>query len=937
MSFKKKQFLGFGLILLFIVILLGVIIFMMNSVRNDLLEIVGDRYVKVKAATEIRQTFSASDRELLYLLTGLNERDTRTSIQTLESSRAKIESDMRMLSGALNRQQSKEMLVTLQTQYGLYVETERKIIQNIQAGLPVSAFRPLLEEQKEKRAMLVNQLAQFKEYQESLMDEALQRANNTYETMLNFIVVAVAICLIISMGVALWVIRSTSHQLQKITHIMGLVDFTNTTSLPRIEVKTKDEIGQIALAFNEMASSLEEHNRKEQTYNEKIGEQNWLQTRIADIATMYQGISSIETLAGSFIDRVSEMMGASLGVFYIQEGEGERARFVKLAAFASHVGDAGRQMFYPGEGLVGQCARDGRIRYVENVPEHYQTIASGLGDVRPKSIMIAPVTFEGKVVAVIELASLTAFTPLQQKLLAQLLDTLGITVNSVLGRMEVERLLKESQAMTEELQAQSEELQAQSEELQMQSEELRMINEQLEERSEEAEQKSCELERAKKELEEKAEQLLLSSKYKSEFLANMSHELRTPLNSILILSEMLFENHETTSAEEQREFAQVIHSSGQDLLTLINDILDLSKVEAGKLDMMFSELNMSELPVRLERNFSHIAKQKGLDFTVEKSADLPDIFFTDEQRFQQILKNLLSNALKFTESGSVSVNIRKADEADVAKWVKTEGAEYWLAISVTDTGIGIPPEKQNLIFEAFQQADGATMRKYGGTGLGLSICREFARLLGGWVTVASEEGKGSTFTLYVPSLPYGLLHTEEIVPVSVAEVAVSAVEAEEKEETSAQASEVDRSHVRPATPSVEGINGFQGKNVIVVDDDNRNIFALKNALENEGMNVITALNGMECLQVLNAVETVDIVLMDIMMPDMDGYETMRRIREVDRFAALPIIALTAKAMKGDREKCLEAGASDYISKPLKLEQLLSVMRVWLTKQVGHGE
>ncbi|MFT9850387.1 ATP-binding protein [Aneurinibacillus sp. REN35] len=932
MSFKKKQFLGFGMILLFIVILLGAIIIMMNSVRNDLLEIVGDRYGKVKAATEIRQNFSASDRELLYLLNGLNTADMKTSIQTIESGRAKIQADIRMLSGILNRQKSQELLAELQTQYGIYVEIERKIIQNIQAGMPVDDFRPLLEDQREKRSTLVNQISQFKEYQESLMDEALQRANGTYEMMLNFTVIAVAICLVISMGVALWVIRSTSLQLHKITQVMGQVDFTNTTSLPRIEAKTKDEIGQIALAFNEMASSLEEHNRKEQRYNERIGEQNWLQTRIADIATMYQGIASVETLAGRFIDRICEMTGASLGVFYIRESEAEGARFVKLAAFASHMDGAGREKIRLGEGLIGQCARDGRVRYVEDIPNNYQPIVSGLGEVRPASIMIAPVKFEGNVVAVVELASLTAFTPLQQKLLEQLLDTLGITVNSVLGRMEVERLLKESQAMTEELQAQSEELQAQSEELQMQSEELRMINEQLEERSEEAEQKSSELERAKTELEEKAEQLLLSSKYKSEFLANMSHELRTPLNSILILSEMLSENQDGTSVEEQREFAQVIHSSGQDLLTLINDILDLSKVEAGKLDIMFSEMNMSELPVRLERNFSHIAKQKELAFTIEKSEDLPDIFYTDEQRFQQILKNLLSNAFKFTETGSVSVIMRKVEESSVAKWIRTEGADCWLEISVTDTGIGIPREKQNLIFEAFQQADGATMRKYGGTGLGLSICREFVRLLGGWVTVVSEEGQGSTFILYVPSLPNGLSRTEEVTSVAI-EVAAGALETEEKELhllPLGVPEEQGRNTSVPLLPA-EDENVFRGKNVIVVDDDNRNIFALKNALENEGMHVITAWNGMECLQVMNTMETIDVVLMDIMMPDMDGYETMRCIREVDRFADLPIIALTAKAMKGDREKCLEAGASDYISKPLKLEQLMSVMRVWLTK------
>ncbi len=642
----------------------------------------------------------------------------------------------------------------------------------------------------------------------------------------------------------------------------------------------------------------------------------------------------MEALGQRFITRLTPMMGASLGAFYVKRGQGEHTTFVKLASFAGNGEEAGRVEFKPGEGLIGQCILEKRSQIINHVPDDFKLVTTGLGEAKPKSIFITPVIFEDEVIAVIELGSLEPFTEQQQTLLSRVVETLGITINSVQGRMEIERLLKESQAQTEELQAQSEELQAQSEEMQAQSEELqtqaeelRMINEQLEERNRDTEEKSKELQRVKVSLEAQAEELKLSSKYKSEFLANMSHELRTPLNSILILSEMLSDQTETGLSSEQQEFARVINTSGQDLLSLINDILDLSKVEVGKLDVVFEETNLSELPDSLVRNFEHVAAKKGLDFTVKKDKNVPDIFFTDQQRFQQILKNLLSNAIKFTEKGSVSVHIKLAEEEKVAQFINTSGANNWVEIKVTDTGIGIPKEKQEQIFESFQQVNGATMRKYGGTGLGLSICREFAKLLGGWVIVDSEEGRGSEFTLFIPSLPQGV-NSENNTAAQIEEVAAGTAvpSAETNVEIQININDEDDKIIEDTNTT----NLFKNKKVLVVDDDHRNIYALKYALEREGMEILTAENGMECLEILKNGYSIDAILMDIMMPEMDGYETMRRIRSEGIYEELPIIALTAKAMKGDREKCLKAGASDYVSKPLKMDQLLSVLRVWLT-------
>ncbi|MED1202650.1 response regulator [Heyndrickxia acidicola] len=922
MSFKKKQFIGFGAIMALISIMLIIILTMINHMKGSIVEIVEDRFQKVRTIVDLQQKFASTDRELLFLATDGQKSDVQTSIHLIEENDTAIKEDVDTLRKTINLKKASILLNATESKYNQYKELETSIIQAVQTKVSNSELQILVNQQSKQRISLINSINQFKNLQESQLDKSFAQSNSTYQQMLGFIFATIILCILAGILIATWVIKSTAKNLKQITHVIEAVDFDNIEALPHIEVRTEDEIGNIASAFNQMAASLKEFNQKEEEYKKEIEDKNWIQTRLAEVATMYQRIDHIETLADRFISKIVSLLDASLGSFYIKRGEGKTANFVQLASFAGQSGQAGRKKFNMGEGLMGQAAAEKQMYIIENVPEDYTVISTGLGEMKPKSIMIIPVLFEDEVAAVIEVASLQPFDALHRSLMSHVVDTLGITINSINGRMEIERLLKESQAMTEELQVQSEELQTQSEELQTQSEELQMINEQLEERTKDAEHKTFELEKVTENLEVQAMELQQSSKYKSEFLANMSHELRTPLNSILILSEMLAENSDRHLTEEDEEFARVIHSSGQDLLSLINDILDLSKVEAGKMEMLYGEMNLSELPAHIERNFAHVASDKGLELSIFKGRDVPNIFYTDEKRFRQIIKNLLSNACKFTEAGSVHVAIRKIDESSVSKWVSTTGAEYWLEVSVADTGIGISRDKQKLIFEAFQQADGATVRKYGGSGLGLSICREFARLLGGWITVDSEEGKGSIFTLYIPSLPNGMeksaVNEEQLTQL---EVAASAEVLPEPVAEMADTPEI----------FIETENVFKNKTVMVVDDDNRNIFALRKALNHEGMNIITANNGLECLDLLEKTDGIDIILMDIMMPDMDGYETIRRIRTDLSKRDLPIIALTAKAMKGDRDKCLEAGASDYISKPFKLEQLYSVMRVWLAK------
>jgi len=525
------------------------------------------------------------------------------------------------------------------------------------------------------------------------------------------------------------------------------------------------------------------------------------------------------------------------------------------------------------ESLIGQCAFEKKRILLTDVPNNFIYIATGMGEAPPRCIVVLPVLFEGETKAVIELASFKEFSPNHLAFLDQLMENVGVILNMISSTMRTEELLQELTRSNAELEAQATEL----------NEKAKLL-----------EQKNEEVELASRSLEEKAEQLQLISKYKSEFLANMSHELRTPLNSLLILSKMLAENREGNLTSEQVKFAMTVYTSGNDLLALINEILDLSKVEAGKMEILPKEVSLVTVNEYLEQTFRHVADQKGLAFHIELDPDLPSSIYTDINRLQQILKNLLSNAFKFTEQGQVTFSVTRT--------LGLQG-ERMLAFAVRDTGIGIPREKQRLIFEAFQQADGTTSRRYGGTGLGLTISREIARLLGGTIEVESSVGQGSTFVLRLPEV-------------------YSSPEAKAHD----AAREMENNDAIPALPESAD---FAGKKVLLVDDDIRNIFAIHSVLETRGMSVLHAENGKQAIEILENHPDIDLVLMDTMMPEMDGLEAISAIRLIRRFKKLPIISLTAKAMKGDREKALQSGASDYVTKPVDADKLLSVMHKWL--------
>jgi len=952
-----------------------------------------------------------------------------------------------------------------------------------------------------------------------------------------------------------------------------------------IQVVARGEVADLKDNLNQMIRNLKET-------TERNTEQDWLKTNLARLTRMLQGQRDIITVSRMLLSELAPLVASQHAVLYLMEGSGQGTgpRLRLMASYGYKERKSLSKEWAIGEGVVGQAAFEKQRILIANLPDDYVQIVSGLGQAVPRNIVVLPILFEGQVKAVIELAAFERFQPIHLNFLDQLAEGLGIVFNSIETASSTEALLQQSQSLAGELKAQQDELQKTNAELEQKAR-------QLSDQNAEVERKNREIEVARSNLQEKAEQLALTSKYKSEFLANMSHELRTPLNSLLLLAEQLRQNRDQNLSPKQLEMIKIIHGSGSDLLHLINDILDLSKIEAGSVTLDIEDVPTSELSDHVERTFRHLAEAKGLAFNVDFAPDLPPYVRTDEQRLKQVLKNLLSNAIKFTSKGNVTLSAQAVRSGWSADHQILNRAPLVIAFAVSDTGIGIPEAKQKLIFEAFQQADASTSRRYGGTGLGLAISREIAYLLGGELQAESEEGVGSRFVFYLPQQLPGTLgpkpdltpparartspHAEpyrsetfrpdirrtvarevtirddrmtispqdtllliieddpifarslqdmahehgfktlvtasgeeglslalkyrpdaitldlilpdmdgwsiadrlkaapetsnipvhvisirdrpasieqhdiasytskpvdvnalsqvfaqitqhlvrpirallviendlakrrvimnalkgeglELDTVSSADEAMNALRArpyqgilldldlpdidgiallqeirrdaaiaaipavvytvrELDRQTEDRLKELDAAIVADhgrslegltldaaeflhrvksgmrennrATPQLEALPGrsLEGRQVLIVDDDVRNLFALTGLLESHGMTVVTAESGKDAIARLDDTEGIDVVLMDIMMPEMDGYQTIQQIRSDPRFSDLPIIALTAKAMKGDREKCLAAGASDYTSKPIDSEQLLSQLRRWLEK------
>jgi HAMP domain-containing protein/signal transduction histidine kinase/CheY-like chemotaxis protein len=784
-----------------------------------------------------------------------------------------------------------------------------------------------------------------------------------------------------------------------------------------ISVEAQGEVAELKDNINAMVQSLRETTRANQ-------EQDWLNTNLARVSGLMQGHRDLSTVAALIMNELTPLVGALHGTFFLADA-GEHAPTLRMiASYGHNHGDVPSE-FALGQSLIGQVALTKRPIVVDQTPPDYVRISSSVGSAAPVNLIVLPIVFEDQVAGVIELASFSRFTAVQRDFLEQLMETIGVNVNTIIANARTDSLLTESQRLTSELQNRSGELQAQQAELQRSNNELEEKAELLARQNSDIEVKNHEIEQARQEIEERAQQLALASKYKSEFLANMSHELRTPLNSLLILARLLAQNPNHNLTAKQVEFANVIHSAGTDLLQLINDILDLSKVEAGRMDIHPERFPIHQLLEYVQTTFRPLTAEKGLDFEVTVAPGVPEQLFTDDQRLRQVLRNLLSNAVKFTELGHVSLSVDIAGDS--------------VTFSVRDTGIGIADDNLQTIFGAFQQADGTTSRRYGGTGLGLSISREVAYLLGGEIRAESQLGEGSTFTLSLPvdhfvadehtvteptrqdeliaaqQVPASLPHRRMLVleagedglltllarsvavelagqhrPVGISvagtpDEAIDALTASPHDcvvvdlglpeamaltflkrlneypeflalPVLAHATRrlspaqdrllkaLSRTHPVEFLSSVDEVRDriltqlkpdavpndpLTGRAVLVIDDDVRNVFAITGMLELNGLSVLHAPNGRKGIELLLSNDAVDLVLMDVMMPEMDGYATTSAIREMPQFADLPIIAVTAKAMQGDREKSLDSGATDYVTKPVDADELLSCMRRWL--------
>ncbi|MDJ0343564.1 HAMP domain-containing protein [Streptomyces sp. H10-C2] len=858
-----------------------------------------------------------------------------------------------------------------------------------------------------------------------------------------------------------------TRQVRAIAEVTGAVAEGDLTR--SISVDASGEVADLKDNINSMVESLRETTRANQ-------EQDWLKSNLARISGLMQGRRDLGVVAELIMDELTPLVAAQYGAFYLAEDtpEGTELQLICSYGYPSGTGSQDRpSRFRLGQSLVGQAARSRRTIAVDDVPAGY-VISSGLGHTPPASLIVLPIVVENQVLGVIEIASVHRFTQIHRDFLDQLMETIGANVNTIVANARTDELLGESQRLAAELQARSGELQVRQEELQSSNAELEEKAALLATQNRDIETKNLEIEQARQELEERAQQLALASKYKSEFLANMSHELRTPLNSLLVLAQLLAQNPHHNLTSKQVEYAGVIHSAGSDLLQLINDILDLSKVEAGRMDVAPEWVPLRQLVDYVESTFRPLTTQKGLDFRVEVVPGAPTEVLTDDARLRQVLGNLMSNAVKFTEAGEVALRVFAATPAGLPPSARSQGP--MLALEVRDTGIGIAEQQLEAIFGAFQQADGTTSRRYGGTGLGLSISREIAQLLGGTIQAASAPGEGSVFTFHLPVArpdfaalqgaatggdavaeplvlsspePERERHQEQerqwnrnraagereserrrllviedqqrgllslVAESVVADLdhgrgpadprgrvrlrsAAGAVEAAEALTTEPYDCVVlgldangegglrsldaimsdpalrevpvlvhptrrldpaqerliaERARTRPlevlagldelreriarhltshrpreAAGGGANARGLEGRTILVIDDDTRNVFALTSMLELHGVRVLHAENGRKGIDALDLNPAVDLILMDVMMPEMDGYAATAAIRAMPEYADLPIIAVTAKAMHGDREKSLASGANDYVTKPVDSAALVACIRRWL--------
>ena len=659
----------------------------------------------------------------------------------------------------------------------------------------------------------------------------------------------------------------------------------------KIEVKSKnDELGLALMTMTNMLQDSSTKNKKELYFSEGVG-------KFSDKLT---GITDTVKLAKEAITMASRYVGASSGVLY--DFNKDKKELKLIASFAYSNRDSLSNMFKLGEGVIGQVALERESILLKNIRDDEFLVQSGTTLSKPKEVFTFPLMHDGELFGVVEIMSFESFTELHKDYLAKIASLLATALHTTSQNGQIKVLLEKSQEAYEELQTQSEELQESNVQMEEQQQQLKL-------QSRELRIKNDTLAQAKEEIDKRAEELEKASTYKSEFLANMSHELRTPLNSIILLSKLLIQNHDNTLSKKDVEKSSVIHRAGNDLLLLINDILDLSKIESGNMELVYEDVATSEIVDEMKGLFGAVADDKGLDFIINDN--FKSSFSTDKTKLSQVLKNLLSNAFKFTKNGDVTIDIG----------VKGDN----LIFSVKDSGIGIPSDKLATIFEAFKQVDGTISREFGGTGLGLSISKTIVDLMGGSISVESSLGKGTIFSISLPLMAGSKIekHPKELVKSETVEIREPTVI------STPTSNSPDTVTILQEEDEISYDSELLGKNILIVDDDSRNIFTLTSTLETMDAEVFSAFNGKEAIEILEAGNNIDLILMDIMMPVMDGLVAIENIKSNDRFKDIPIIAITARTMPEDKQKCLDAGANDYLSKPIQHSALISMLKAWI--------
>jgi signal transduction histidine kinase/CheY-like chemotaxis protein len=911
---KTKLFLGFGTLMILMFALAGVGINRLTTIDHSINEIFSNRYTKVQLSTLLRNDSAELAKHMANLLLNEDSINTNKIIDSIRISTGKVTKLMDQVQAEYKGPNEQLLAADILNKGKQFLEYKDQMINLYMANNKDKANALRTAAGLSYQQEFLDSISASTQYQSDSLMLAMQSTKEENRRTYTYTGIITIFSLLLGVAIMFWIVLGVTRGLSMLSGIISNFGNGQAPSSYRVSVKSKDEFGDIAHIFNTIAEELEDTTTNERTLSKLNAEQAWLQTNIAEVSTQLQDTQNLEEASEKFIQALCRILGAQSGAMYIVEQNG-RDQVINLKGAYASPGQNAVEQLAPGQGLIGQCISDGNPITLTGVSNDYVKISAAFGAIPPVSLTVRPIIYMDQAIAAYEIAAVKPLNELELQLLSHLNEVAAITIHRIKGQLRVEELLRISQMLTDELQSQSMELLSQQDELQA-------SNGKLEAQIKETEQINREIEHARDTLEKQAKELSFASRYKSEFMANMSHELRTPLNSLLILSQLLKENKDGNLNEKQVEYAETILSSGTDLLRLIDDVLDLAKVESGRMNLHYDHVLICELKESLVKAFMPLARKKNVDFEFEIDPHTPERMYTDSLRLLQILRNLLSNAFKFTNEGSVSLHIGPVASNPTM-----------LAFSVTDTGIGIPAEKKGMIFEAFQQADGTTSRKYGGTGLGLSISKQLASLLGGHIDLDSIEGEGSQFVLYIPHLAIPGHETGSREVAAASEWSRNDTTADEekwKPRLLLDKTQREWNHELLDIDDDRDSIMYGDRVLLVVEDDVSFVRILANMARERGFKTIIALDGEKGLRLAKQYKP-DAILLDIQLPIVDGWSILAQLKDDTKLRHIPVhvISVVDEVQQG-----LAMGAIAYLQKPSdkdSLEEAFTQIEAFLEK------